>query len=82
MGIVAAGIVAFAVTNFVAYVTVPNSGVNAIPFVETSADMRTWRCDTGQVARLVSSWNWVVETPSSKPRMFFRAQYNVWEVYP
>lgn len=77
MGIVAAGIVAFAVTNFVAYVTVPNSGVNAIPFVERSADMLTWRCDTGQVARLVSSWNWVVEAPAPDARQFYRAFYRI-----
>lgn len=77
--IVRATIVAVSVTGGVARVTVPTSGVNAIPFVTASADMRTWT-EPEQTVEMVSSWYHVVTVQAQGERGFYKAWYRVYPV--
>lgn len=77
--ITAAAVVAFTLTNGVAHLRVPVSGVDAVPFAEESRDLVSWTVPAGQASRMESSWHWVVEVPVTgfPSRVFFRARYRL-----
>lgn len=75
--VVSACVAGFQVTGGVARVTVPASGVNAIPFVTFSSDLETWTEPAGQRAEMVDSWRMVVIAPAPCARGFYRAWYRV-----
>ena len=77
--ILQASIVWFQMTGGVARVTVPTSGVNAVPFVTASADMRTWT-EPEQTVEMVSSWHHVVTVQAQGERGFYKAWYRVYPV--
>ena len=77
--ILQASIVGFQMTGGVARVTVPTSGVNAIPFVTASADMRTWT-EPEQTDEMVSSWHHVVTVQAQGERGFYKAWYRAYPV--
>ena len=77
--IVRATIVAVSVTGCVARITVPTSGVNAIPFVTASRDFKTWT-EPEQTVEMVSSWHHVVTVQAQGERGFYKAWYRVYPV--
>ncbi len=77
--IVRATIVAVSVTGGVARITVPTSGVNAVPFVTASRDFKTWT-EPEQTVEMVSSWHHVVTVRVQGERGFYKAWYRVYPV--
>jgi hypothetical protein len=77
--VVQALIVGFHMTGGVARVTVPTSGVNAVPFVTASQDFKTWT-EPEQTVEMVSSWHHVVTVQAQGERGFYKAWYRVYPV--
>lgn len=77
--IVRATIVGLSLSNGVALLTVPTSGVNAVPFVTESKDMLTWTVPE-QTVEMVSSWHHVVTVQAQGERGFYKAWYRVYPV--
>jgi hypothetical protein len=77
--ILQASIVGLQMTGGVARVTVPTSGVNAVPFVTASRDFKTWT-EPEQTVEMVSSWHHVVTVQAQGERGFYKAWYRVYPV--
>ena len=77
--VVQALIVGLQVTGGVARITVPTSGVNAVPFVTASRDLKTWT-EPEQTVEMVSSWHHVVTAQAQGERGFYKAWYRVYPV--
>ena len=77
--IVQASIVGIQVTGGVARITVPTSGVNAVPFVTASRDFKTWT-EPEQTVEMASSWHHVVTVQAQGERGFYKAWYRIYPV--